>query len=432
MFSQLEESNPLHPIIQDKIMSRQLNKWIELPAVSDEEISELSSEYCNILRIHNSSDALQVLIFPHQEYNPGLIQKLKPLARNIIELNLSNLPLADQEMKLISGFSNIERLNMSNTPIDDIIFNHLGVLEKLEVLKVYNTKFGKGAMTYSRSFPNLMELYVYNTEVNDSDIKALTENRPEIHVVKLSEEALDFISVLPPPTVDPLKHFFKEPFYVKLNHPLSGLDLNYTTDGSDPDIKSPKIIDSIFVENSFTMKFFASKEGWETSSIDSISFLKTVHQPRLYDLENPPNQKYEGRGKSLLFDLIKGPDNQSDSAWMAFRNDPFILTCEFDQEVILNKIVLSSTVRTDPYIFPPATIRIMGGMTSDEMKILGYVKPEQPKERLDPHDKYFECNVKSSPVKSIKIIVEPLQKIPAWHQGKGEPAWFFIDEVIFQ
>ena len=35
-------------------------------------------------------------------------------------------------------------------------------------------------------------------------------------------------------------------------------------------------------------------------------------------------------------------------------------------------------------------------------------------------------------VKYIQIIVKPLQKIPMWHQGKGERGWFFIDEVVFE
>ena len=92
-FSELEESNPLYPIIQGKIESSQLNKRSQLPEVSDKKLSELSSDYCNILRVQSFSNALQVLIYPHKEYSPGLLQKLKPIGKNIIELDVSNLPL---------------------------------------------------------------------------------------------------------------------------------------------------------------------------------------------------------------------------------------------------------------------------------------------------------------------------------------------------
>lgn len=432
MYNQLDEASPLYSIVSDKIKERQLNKWEHLPTVSDEKISELASDFCNILRIHNNCNALQVLIFPHKEYSPTLLQNLKPIAKNIIELNVSNLPLGEQEMKTIGSFSNIEKLNMSGTTLNDEIFQYLGVLNKLENLKVYDTKLGAGAMAQLHTFPGLTDLYVYNTAIEDRDIKTLKEQREGIHVVKIAEEALDFKSVLPPPTIEPGKYFFREPFYAKLEHPLAEINFNYTVDGSNPDVDSPNIMDSVLIKESFKMKYFASKDGWVSSAIDSASFLKTGQEPINYTLEHSPDPKYVGRGKSLLFDLEKGPVNFGDSAWMAFRDDFFILTCEFDQEVTFNNIVLSSMIHTDPHLFPPSSIRIFGGLYKNKMNVLGSLKPEQPKDRLNQHFRYYDCKVKPTPIKYIKIIVKPLQKIPAWHQEKGEIGWFFIDEVVFQ
>ena len=208
--------------------------------------------------------------------------------------------------------------------------------------------------------------------------------------------------------------------------------MNYTIDGSNPDVDSEKVEDSIFIKDNFTIKYVASKAGWVSSPIDSILFLRSIREPNTYDLKFPADQKYLGIGKSLLFDLEKGSANFGDDAWMAFRDNRFILTCEFEEEVELNSIVLSSMVHTDPYIFPPSSIQIMGGLTDQDMKLLGSMKPEQPKERQNQHFDYIECNISPNPLKIIQIIVEPLRKIPNWHQGKGESGWFFIDEVVFQ
>jgi hypothetical protein len=30
-----------------------------------------------------------------------------------------------------------------------------------------------------------------------------------------------------------------------------------------------------------------------------------------------------------------------------------------------------------------------------------------------------------------KIIAKPVSKLPAWHNGKGQKGWFFIDEIFF-
>jgi hypothetical protein len=432
LFSQLEASNPLFSIAQNKIKSQQLNKWGDLPTVSDEKIADLSSDYCNILRMYTSSNALQVLIFPNKDYSPELLQKLKPIAKNIIELNLSNLPLDEQEMKTLSTFSNIEKLNVSSTPIDDDLFTRLGSLEKLEFLKMYNTKVSAASTAHFLSFINLKEVYLYGTAFEPADIEKLKEKNTVLHVVSISEASLDFRSVLPAPTFEPKKYFFKDPFYARLEHPLAEIDVNYTVDGSNPDVNSPKLLDSIFIEDDFTMKYFVSKAGWEPSPVDSVSFIKSTHQPVNYKLKFQADNKYLGIGKSLFFDLVKGSSNFGDDSWMAFRDNRFILTCEFDEEIVLDRVILSSMVHTDPYIFPPSSIKIEGGTTRQNMKPLGSLKPNQPKDKQSQHFKFYDCTLKSESVKYIQITVQPLEKLPKWHRDMGKVAWFFIDEVVFQ
>jgi hypothetical protein len=44
--------------------------------------------------------------------------------------------------------------------------------------------------------------------------------------------------------------------------------------------------------------------------------------------------------------------------------------------------------------------------------------------------KGFECKFNPATVKYIKIIATPVGKLPAWHPGKGDKAWIFIDEIL--
>ena len=431
-FSDLEDTLPLYEIVQSKIEESKTSTWDLLPEVSDNRIAELSSDYCTIQRIYNNTDALQVLIFPHSTYSPELLQNLKPIAENIIELDLSNLPLSANEIKTISFFSNIEILKMSGTSIGDDDFKGIGKLDKLRILKVYNTQLGDVAIDHLSALVGLSDLYIYNTRFTEEGISDLKSKNEGLNVRTISKETLDFKSVLPTPRLEPEKIFFREPFFVKLVHPLNDIHFNYTTDGTQPDINSPVIGDSLYIDKKLMLKYFASKNGWESSNIDSASFLKSKQIPDEYTLEQPPNPKYAGKGKSLLFDLEKGSQNFDDSTWMAFKDENFILSCSWIEEVSLKSVILSSMVNTDPHIFPPSSIEIRGGSTLNNMQLLGSIKLSELLERQNKHVKYYECAVKPTPVKYLKIVVKPLQKIPAWHQGKGEHGWFFIDEIVFQ
>ncbi len=431
-FSELIDTIPLYSIVQSKIEESKKSTWSHLPEISDDRINELSSVYCTIRRIYSNTNALQILVFPHSSYSPELLRNLKPIAKNIVELNLSNLPLSSDELKTISSFSNIEILKMSGTPINDDDFKSIGNLGNLSILKVYDTQLGDGAIGQLTALSGLKELYIYNTLFTKEGISDLIHKKEGLNVVTISDKALEFKSVLPLSEVEPLKYFFREPFFVKLKHPLDGIDLNYTIDGSVPDINSPVKEDSIFIDKRMLLKYFASKTGWGSSEVDSVLYLKSTRAPDEYELGEKPNLKFGERVNSLLFDLEKGPDNFDDDAWMAFRNENFVLSCSWNEAVNLESVILSSLIHPDPYIFPPSSIEIRGGLDEDNLKPLGSLRPSQLSERQNQQLKYFECNVESTPIKYIKIIVRPLQKIPMWHQGKGERGWFFIDEVIFQ
>jgi hypothetical protein len=143
-----------------------------------------------------------------------------------------------------------------------------------------------------------------------------------------------------------------------------------------------------------------------------------------------PDQKYLGIGKSLLFDLEKGSANFGDDKWMAFKDNPLSLTCTFDELIPVSSISLSSMVNTDPYLFPPSKIRIYGGKTENDLSLLGSLSPDGLRERSEQHFEFYEIKIEPADLKFVKIVVDPLKKIPMWHRGKGEKGWFFIDEVI--
>ncbi len=431
-FNDMDEHLDLYEIVKSKIEDSKSNTWDLLPNVSDNLITELSSEYCTIKRMFNNSNALQVLVFPNSAYSPDLLQSLKGIAKNIVELNLSSLPLGSQDLKIIGTFSNLELLKMSNTPIGDDEIQYLTQLEKLSTLQVYNTQIGDGGIDHIASIQGLNNIYIYNTNITTKGVAELQVKKEGLNVISISEESLSFKSVLPSPKLSPEIIFFNEPFYAKLIHPLKEIDFNYSIDGSTPDENSPQISDSILIENNFTMKYFASKAGWEPSNIDSVTFIKSAIKPRDFYLKHSPDQKYLGVGKSLLFDLVKGSVDFGDNDFMAFKDNQFILTCELEKEMTIHGILLSSLVQTAPHIFPPTYVKVYGGKQKNKLKLLGSIRPQQPKSDQSIHFVYLDCPIDGKNVKFLKIVVKPLSKMPPWHDSKGESAWFFIDEVVLR
>ena len=431
-FTELDPESGIFKIVQNKINESKAQSWSDLPEVTDKDLHALNSDYCTIRRLYHGANALQVLIFPQKNYSIKVLQNLKPVSNNIIELNLFDLPLTGKEMKLLNSFEHLESLNIRGCTITEEDFNELEYLKNLKVLKAYDTQLGDEVVDRLASFTSLRDLYVFNTNITSSGVDNLRSKNKNLNIMIEATEANDFKAVLPPPTLEPARYFFRDPFYVKFEHPLNQIDFRYTTDSKDPDNNSAIVSDSLLIDKNCTLKFFASKVGWESSIIDSMTFLRSNQIPPRFKLEYPPNEKYIGKGGQLLFDHEKGPMNFGDSSWMAYLENDFILSCEFDEIFTLNGVILSSMVHTDPYLFPPSQIMVYGGMDAGNLRILGTLRPSEIKEREEQHFEYYHCAFQPCEVKFIKVIVQPLHKIPIWHQGKGERGWFFIDEVVFK
>ena len=429
-YSELDLESELHQIIEQLIDQNKENKWLGLPELSDQKIQDYSSDYCTIRRVFGGSNALQVLIFPHESFSTEELENLNSISEHIIDLNLSKLPITSEHLGIINKFINLELLDLSGSLIDHEDLMLLSNLTKLRSLKIYETQIGREASDVFALFPVLADLYLYNTSFSNLELEQLKETYPALNVIGRSVLADEFKSVLPVPSLEPRRIFYNEPFYLKLNHPLKEINIRYTTDASIPDENSNIFKDSLLVRSNQLLKFYASKDGWEPSLMDSVQFIRSMIVPDSFHLLHPPDQKYLGIGKSLLFDLQKGSRNFGDDAWMAYKDQSFVLNCEFDEKVTISGVVLSSMINTDPYIFPPSSIRVYGGKNQNMLRLLGSLTPHEPRERIGQHFEYYKMNHDPIECNFYKIEVIPLRKIPMWHQGKGETGWFFIDEVV--
>ena len=431
-YSDLEPQSELAGVVKQMLSSRASNDWLSLPSVSDADLEKLGTDYCTIRRMHQHANALQVLVFPHNPYDSRLFQNLKKISKNVVELSLLNVPLSKEEMKVLGFFNSLEMLNIRDCSFSDDDFNQLEGLNNLKVLKASNTTIGDMAISGIQNFTQLTQLYAYNTKLTESGVEKLKSKMPNLQVTTHVDEADGFSAILPAPVMEPARFFFCEPFFIAPKHPLNDVEIKYTIDGDDSGSRTLLANDSLLIDKNMSLQFFAAKDGWESSAVDSIKYFSSCIKPESFSLGNPPDAKYKGKGNHLLFDLEKGPLSFGDEAWMGFRDQDFILNCEFENPISLSGFTLSSIVHTDPHLFPPQQIRIYGGMQAGELRLLATEKSSVPKDRQGPHYVYYQYNIPVSSVQFIRIVVEPLQNIPLWHQGKGERAWFFIDEIIFE
>jgi uncharacterized membrane protein len=429
-FTDLDISMESYSIIQKTMNEQRTTQWEGLSAISDDEINDISSNYISIFRLYQKSNALQVIMYPHKEFKPGDVKKLKSIADNIVELSLNGLSLSEEDMGMVGQMTNLEKLDLGRTNVEDGALVKLQSLQKLNELKIYDSNLNENSANDLKMLASLEKVFAYNSGWPDEELSQLANNNPGVAIITEVEQANDFKSVLPSPMIKEKVHFFKEPFKLSLEHPLKGIDIFYTLDGKLPDQNDMKYSDGIDILNDTKIIYFASKEGWQSSPIDSFKIFKAGSAPDDFSLEFAPNEKYQGTGPSMLFDLKKGPLTHNDSSWMAYRNNSFILECKWNSPRKIHEITLSTFVNTFSYIFPPEYIEVVGGVDPANMELLFRLDPVKQTEDRGASFDYHKCAIDAPLISYLKIKVQPFLQIPVWHQGKGERGWFFIDEVL--
>jgi len=99
-------------------------------------------------------------------------------------------------------------------------------------------------------------------------------------------------------------------------------------------------------------------------------------------------------------------------------------------------------VDTASYVMPPLSLELWGGNDSAHLKLLSRIAPVQPPKPPKPSKpgeplksqpaylKLYDLSFKPNTVRYLKLVANPVIKLPSWHSGKGQKGWFFVDELI--
>ena len=103
---------------------------------------------------------------------------------------------------------------------------------------------------------------------------------------------------------------------------------------------------------------------------------------------------------------------------------------QYQQAVTTHSVTLSTLTDVGGYIMPPLSIEVWGGEEEHQLKLLGRVTPSQPDKVQPSALRGYEVKFSPTKLKWIKLVAVPVSKLPAWHPGKGDKGWVFVDEIL--
>ncbi|MEM7654885.1 MAG: FN3 associated domain-containing protein [Bacteroidota bacterium] len=404
----------------------------EFAAASRRDLEALNTPFRTIRPLAIGSPALSAQIFIRQTYEDRLLEELTGVQDQLVELNLSNLPITDEDLSLISRFSQLDQLILNETDITGATLGELAACKQLRSLSLIGTQVGPEIGSSLASLPKLQEVYVWNTQISEADLSNLQQQLPGVRLDLGYIPPEGEILQLSPPIIQAATSFVVAGGSVQLKHNFPGAQIRYTLDGSTPDSLSSPLYEAPIPLDSFTvLKTRAFRENWQGSDTLQKVFFYKAFTPVSAALTYPPNPQYPAEGAQSLFDEETGDEeNFASGAWMGTKKQPLEATFDFGEAGLpISHVTVSYLQSIGRWIVPPKSVEVWAGESPQTLrKVLRKTLP--PIVENDPN----QVGAVNLPVpeghRYYRVRVKP-RTLPKWHQGAGTTGWAFVDEVYF-
>lgn len=401
-------------------------------SASEETIQKLNTPFRTVFPLSQESPALQADFFIKESFKSTALEELMDVEDQLVVLNLSKMPVTDDDLKVIGKFRHLEKLNLNFSKVSGSGLSFLRGLNELESISLAGTSIKAESLAPVLSISSLKELFIWNTKVTEEERAKLAQLHPDVSLVTTQFKDDEVLRLGKPLRVN--EGIIKKGDSVVLNHSMPGVTIRYTLDGVKPDsLTSPAYDQPIRITSTSTVKAIACKPGWYCSEVFEATCFVEGLKPTGAELLTKPDKSYPGEGKKSLVDGKKGfIDSFKEPAWLGYQNDPFAAGFDFGPNPpTLHSIVISYGTNVGSHIVPPEMVEVWAGRNSKEVNLIQSMKIAQPVAYDPPQIVALTIPIKASHYKYYKVIAKPVKKLPAWHSGKGKKGWVFVDEVFF-
>ena len=403
-------------------------KNYDFPAADPDKIASLTTFFRKVNPLYPDSPALEVAYFGASAFDPKSLTELSSIQNQVVKLTLNRMPLQEADLGILADFQNLEslHLNFSNVPGQQL--ENLVKLPNLQTLALSGNSVDESGIKALEKMSQLKKLYLWQTGLDEAKKNKLSK--------ALSSTTIDFgyldkgiIYPLNPPKIKIDKTIFEGQTEVILSHPIRSTEIRYTLDGSIPDsINSPIYKNPIQLTSSTSLRAKAFASGWIGSTETKELVIKKGTVPSSYKLATPPNPKYAAKGASSFFDGVKAKANHTTGDWLGFTDTPLDITLSVGTTQP-KKVELSLLLHEGAYIFPPQSVEVWTGYKGKWSKINVAPQPV-PTQIQDARFGLVAFPLPTAPFDQLRLKVNPIAKLPAWHPGAGAKGWVFVDEIL--
>ena len=252
------------------------------------------------------------------------------------------------------------------------------------------------------------------------------ENCPVVRIAK----DYDIVIV---PTINANSDTFFDSLMVSLSHPIEGVELYYTIDGSDPTENGVPYEQPLCLKDNATIRAaakFNSQDGARWSQPIEASYY-LIDANRSVKVENMYNEQYAAGGAKALIDHLRGSDNFRTGTWQGYYGVDLIATVDLGQPKKLNRVAGSFLQEIYSWIWMPTEVEYFVSDDGKSFRSVGKVKNDIPVDADGAFIQEMEVRPRTT-ARYVKMVAKTIGTCPEGHVGAGQKAWIFCDELVIE
>ena len=426
----VNQPEEISPILQKYHSSNEDLNTSNLKRISENEIAELAEHGILAYPLNTESPLLIVNMARNEKLSKSQFRKLKPIAENIVELDLSFSNLDDKLMSYLPKYKNLQKLKIQNSNITSAGLAYLEELEHLKLLNLYGTKVDDDGFESLKKIKNLSEVYLWETKVTKTQVDLFKNDKPLVDVDFQIDNSIFGDVQLKAPIISADKEIFEDTLRITLSRNFKNVAVYYTLDGSDPDTNALKYDSSFLINKTSVIKTISTKEGWTTSAIANKTFVKAGHKIVSMQLSKPPSPKYKASGKKSLYDFKKGTVQFAEGNWLGFEGEHLSASIDLGTNKVVSSVAVGSLEDTGSWIFHPSAIEVSTSMDGKKFSNIEKLKIPIAEAPAPGKVTSFLLNFEERKARFIQLKVVSVLKNPEWHPAPGKKCWLFVDEIL--
>src|SRR5262249_12954479 len=137
----------------------------------------------SVFPLYQGSPALQADFFIRESFKSESLEELTDVQNQLVVLNLSKMPVTDNDLRVIRNFSNLEKLNLNFSKISGSGLPSLQALNSLTSLSWAGTPVTAESLGSVLAIPSLRELFIWNTKITEGEKAKLALQHPKVAIV---------------------------------------------------------------------------------------------------------------------------------------------------------------------------------------------------------------------------------------------------------